>query len=73
MTLRRVAEIGAALGTATLAGLNVLQHNHHKEQKRKAKHNHLPAIRLGHVALCSSLIATGLALWELKKDHHAAV
>lgn len=68
MKVSKIAEIGAALGAATLAGLNAMKHKHKKEEHKK------PLLRPHHVALCSSFIAAGLALWDMKRhhDHHLA-
>ena len=57
----RLAEIGTTLGTATLIGLNTLQH---KREEDQCKH--------GRLVLYSSRFATGLAIWEIKKHHHVA-
>ena len=61
MTLRKLAEVGVKLGTATLVGLDELQHKHIEEKPRKS------LFRLSHIVLCSSLIVAGLALWQIKK------
>ena len=70
MKLSKLAEIGAALGTATLVGLETLQHNHHEKEENHKKEHHRSVFR--HIALYSSLIATGLAIWQIKKHHHLA-
>lgn len=59
----------AALGAATLVGLNALKH-HREEEERK--HEHRKLFKPAHIALYSSLFATGLAIWQIKKHHHAA-
>jgi hypothetical protein len=67
MKLSKIAEIGAALGAATLAGMNTYQH-------RQKEHNHKKSLfTQDHIALYSSLIAAGLALWEIRKHRHHAV
>ncbi len=68
MKLSKIAEIGAALGAATLAGLNVLKQKPKKEEHKKA------LLKPHHLALCSFFIAAGLALWDMKRlhDHHLA-
>lgn len=64
MKLNRFVEIGAAVGAATLAGVNAYQH-------RQKELNHKKSFfTQDHIALYSSLIAAGLALWEIKKHHH---
>ncbi len=64
MKLSKIAEISAAVGAATLAGINTYQHKH-------KEHNHKKSLfTQDHIALYSSLIAAGLALWEIKKHHH---
>jgi hypothetical protein len=35
MKVSKIAEIGAALGAATLAGLNAMKHKHNKEEHKK--------------------------------------
>ena len=70
MKLSRVVKIVTALGAATLVGLETLQHKHkEKEEEEKRKKS---LFKHDHIALYSSLIATGLALWELKRHHHHA-
>lgn len=67
MKLSKFAEIGTTLGAATLVGLNALQHKRKEEEEKKHKHS-----IFGRIAFYSSLIAAGLALWDMKKHHHAA-
>lgn len=67
MKLSKLAEIGTTLGAATLVGLNVLQHKHKEEEAKKHKHS-----TFGRIAFYSSVIAAGLALWDMKKHHHVA-
>lgn len=69
MKLSKLAEIGATLGAATLVGLNVLQHNFKEEQEKEHKKF---LLRPRHVVLCSSLVAAGLALWQMRRRHAAA-
>lgn len=64
MKLSKIAEIGAAVGAITLAGINSRQHKHKENNHKKS------LFSKDHVALYSSLIAAGLALWEIKKHHH---
>lgn len=66
MKLSKIAEIGAAIGAAALAGVNTYQH---KVKEHKENHKKL-LFTQDHIALYSSLIAAGLALWEIKKHHH---
>lgn len=66
MKLGKVIEIGAAIGAATLVGLNTLQ----RKLKEKEESNKKSRFTSDHFALCSSLAAAGLALWEIKKHHH---
>jgi len=61
MTFRKLAEFGVKLGAATLVGLDELQHKHEEVKPRKS------FLRPSHIALCSSLIVAGLALWQIKK------
>jgi len=61
MKLSRIAEIGAVIGAATLAGINAYQH------KRKQNSNKRSLFTRDHIALYSSLAAAGLAIWEIKK------
>lgn len=64
MKLSKIAEITAAVGAATIAGVNTYQHAH-------KEHNHKKSFFTNdHIALYSSLIAAGLALWEIKKHRH---
>lgn len=66
MKLSKIAEISAAVGAAALAGVNTFRH----EQKR---HEHRKSLfTQDHLALYSSLIAAGLALWEIKKHRRLA-
>ena len=65
MTLRRLADIGVKLGTATLVGLDELQHMHREEKPKNS------FLRPSHIALYSSLIVAGLAFWQIRKHHHA--
>lgn len=66
MKLSKIAEIGAAVGAAALTGVNTYQHKH-------KEHNHKKSIfTQDHLALYSSLIAAGLALWEIKKHRRLA-
>lgn len=68
MKLGKVIEIGTAVGAATLVGLNTLQH---RLKEKEEKENHRKSWFTGdHFALCSSLVAAGLALREIKKHHH---
>jgi hypothetical protein len=64
MKLSKIAEISAAVGAATLAGINTYQHKHKEHNERKSLLTH------DHIALYSSLIAAGLALWEIRKHRH---
>jgi len=64
MTLRKLAEFGVKLGAATLVGLDELQHKHTEEKPKKS------FFRPSHIVMCSSLIAAGLALWQIK-NHRA--
>jgi hypothetical protein len=66
MKLSRVVEVITALGAATVVGLEALNHKHKEEEEKHKK----SFFKHDHIALYSSLIATGLALWELKKHHH---
>ena len=70
MKLSKLAEVGAALATATLVGVETLQHNH-KEEEHKKEHKK-SFVKFRHIALWSSVIATGLAFWEMRKHHHLA-
>jgi hypothetical protein len=71
MKLSKIAEIGAAVGAATLAGINTYEHK--KEEHEHKEHNHKKLLfTKDHIALYSSLFAAGLALWEIKKHHHVA-
>jgi hypothetical protein len=71
MKLNTLAEIGATLGTATLIGLNTLQHK--REEEDKPKHDNKKSLFTpGRLVLYSSLFATGLAIWEIRKHHHVA-
>jgi hypothetical protein len=65
MQTKKVIEIGAAIGAATLVGLNTLQH----KLKEKEENNKTSRFTGDHWALCASLAAAGLALWEIKKHH----
>jgi len=65
MKLSKVVETGAAIGAATLAGINAFYRTR-KEQKIKKS-----LFTRDHIALYSSLFAAGLALWEIRKHHHA--
>jgi hypothetical protein len=67
MKWSKVAEIGATLGTATLIGLNILQHKREEEQKHEHKRT---LLRPRHIVLGSSLVAAGLALWQMNRHHH---
>lgn len=60
----------ATLGAATLVGLNALKH-HREEEERKHEHRK-SLFNPAHIALYSSLFATGLAIWEIRKHHHVA-
>jgi hypothetical protein len=70
MKLSTLAEIGATVGTATLIGLNTLQHKREEEERKHDKKKSL--FTPGRIVLYSSLFATGLAIWEIKKHHHVA-
>jgi hypothetical protein len=67
MKLSKVVEVGAALGAATLAGFNAVRN--YKEAQEEHKHK---GFKPGHIALYSSLFATGLAIWDIKRHHRAA-
>ncbi len=69
LKLSRAIDVGAALGAATLVGLNALRHER-KEKKRKEEERR-SLVRPG-IALGLSVVAAGLALWDLKKHHHLA-
>jgi hypothetical protein len=58
------------LGAATLIGFNALKRDH-EESEHKHEHGKLP-FKPAHIALYTSLFATGLAIWDMKKHHHAA-
>jgi len=62
----KLRKLGAALGAATLVGLRAFRWKHKNQEHKKW------ALRPDHMTLCSSLLTAGLALWELKKHHHAA-
>lgn len=63
MKLDRIIEVGATIGAVTLVGIEALQHKHKEEEAKKARpHN---------IALYSSLLAVGLALWDIKRHRHA--
>jgi len=64
MKLSKIAEITTAVGAAALAGVNAYQHKQKEHKCKKSLFTH------DHIALYSSLIAAGLALWEIKKHHH---
>jgi len=66
MKLREIGETVATLGAATLVGLNALQ----KKRKEAEEHKNKKSV-FRHIAFYS-LLATGLALWEIKKHHHHA-
>jgi len=67
MKLNKIAEITAAVGAAALAGINTYQH-------KQKEHNHKRSFfTQDHIALYSSLLAAGLALWEIKKHRHQLV
>ena len=66
MILRKLGETVATLGAATLVGLNALQ------RKRKEAEEHKNKKSVSRHIVFYSLLATGLALWEIKKHHHAA-
>jgi len=61
MKLSKLAEIGMRLGAATLVGLDELEHKRSEEKPKKS------FLRPHHIVLCSSLIAAGLAVWQIKK------
>ncbi|HTT18282.1 MAG TPA: hypothetical protein VMG82_05025 [Candidatus Sulfotelmatobacter sp.] len=61
MKLSKLAEIGMRLGAATLVGLDELEHKRSEEKPKKS------FLRPYHIVLCSSLIAAGLAVWQIKK------
>jgi len=63
MKLRKIAEIGAGLCAAAVVGLNSLQPKKKPEPKKSFFREHQIAL---------SLIAAGLALWEIKKHRHAS-
>jgi hypothetical protein len=58
MKLSRLIEISATTGAATLVGLDALEAKGVQTRRR-------------HVALYSSLIAVGLALWDTERHHHS--
>lgn len=64
MKLSKLVDIGVTIGAAALVGLNALQHKHKEEETKRV------LSRRHHVALYSSLIAVGLALWDIKRHHH---
>ncbi len=64
LKLGKLTEIGATLGAAALA--DVLQHKRKEEERKKS------LLRPRHIVLYSSLVAAGLALWEIKKHHDLA-
>jgi len=66
MKLREIGKTVATLGAATLVGLNALQ----KKRKETEEHKNKKSV-FRHIAFYS-LLATGLALWEIKKHHHHA-
>lgn len=65
MKLSRLVDIGVTIGAATLIGLDALQHKHKEEEAKKV------SARPHHIALYSSLIAVGLALWDIKRHRHS--
>lgn len=65
MKLSKLAEIGVKLGAATLVGLDELEHRRNEEKPKRS------FLRPRYIALCSSLLVAGLALWQIKKHHHA--
>jgi hypothetical protein len=70
MKLSTLAEIGATLGTATLIGVNTLKHKREEEERKHERKKSL--FTPGRIVLYSSLFATGLAIWEMRKHHHVA-
>ena len=66
MKLREIGETVATLGAVTLVGLNALQ----KKRKETEEHKNKKSV-FRHIAFYS-LLAAGLALWEIKKHHHHA-
>jgi hypothetical protein len=69
-TLSRILDVGAALGAATLVGLNAFRHKR-QENKRKEEERKKSLLRPG-IALGLSAMAAGMALWEIKEHHHLA-
>jgi hypothetical protein len=57
----KIIEAGAAVGAATLAGVNAYQHKREENNRKKS------LFTKDHIALYSALIAAGMALWEIKK------
>lgn len=67
MKLSRLVEIGAA----TVIGLNAVLQHERKEEHKKTEHGK-SLFKPRHIVLYSSLAATGLAIWNITRHHHAA-